>query len=66
MTEQEKIERFDWIKALLDTMDVKDQRLIAWAHLAYLVDMDFQNLGWIINRVEELVEKESNKLLKIF
>lgn len=66
MTEQEKIERFDWIKALLDGMDVKDQRLIVWAHLTYLVEIDFNNLDWIINRVGEMVEVESNKLLKTF
>ena len=65
MTELEKIKRFDEIKALLDTMDKDDQRLIAWSHLSYLVDLDFSNLTWIMEQLGILIQAKDDNLVRL-
>jgi hypothetical protein len=63
MTELEKIACFDKIKALLDTMDKDDQRLIAWSHLTYLVALDRKNLPWILEHLGILIQTETAKIV---
>jgi hypothetical protein len=63
MTELEKISRFDQIKDLLDSMDKDDQRLIVWSHLKYLLALDKHGIGWLLERVGELIDSEEKSLL---
>ncbi len=63
MTEQEKIERFDQIKDLLDQLDPATQRLIVWSHLKYLLALDKQGIGWLLEKVGELIDSEEKSLL---
>ena len=64
MTERQKIEQFDKIKTLLDSMDKDSQRLIVWSHLSYLIEQDgFNNLSWLLDRTGELIERANRELL---
>jgi hypothetical protein len=64
MTEKQKIEQFDKIKVLLDSMDKDSQRLIVWSHLSYLIEQDgFKSLSWLLDRTGELIEKANRELL---
>lgn len=66
MTELEKIQRFDEIKILLDTLDRESQRKIVWAHLSYLLQGDIKGVGWLLERTGEIIDRESNNLLAPF
>jgi hypothetical protein len=63
MTEQEKIEKFDLIKDLLDSMDVETQRLIVWSHLKFLLAKDKQGIPWLLDKGREMIEEFEKSLL---
>ena len=66
MTELEKIECFDKIKDLLDSLDKETQKKIVWAHLSYLLHGDILGVRWLLERMGELLEREEQVLIGRF
>lgn len=63
MTQSKKIEE---IVRNLDMhfchLDTAIQRQIAWNYLKFQLDKDSQGVGWILKRVDELIDEAKAKL----
>jgi hypothetical protein len=66
MTELQKIECFDKIKDLLESLDKETQKKIVWAHLSHLLYGDIVGVRWLLDRVGELLVREEGVLISRF
>jgi hypothetical protein len=66
MTELQKIECFDKIKDLLDSLDKETQKKIVWAHLSHLMYGDIVGVRWLLDRMGELIQREEQVLIGRF
>jgi hypothetical protein len=63
MTKNKKIEEI--VKNLdmnFSHLDYSIQRQIAWSYLKCLLDRDSMGIGWILKRVDELIDEAKLKL----